>query len=329
MRFPTGSLIVFFSALCFWGRAQAPDLKLSKQEKDSIITKIGHLLEHRYVFPEKGKALNAMLLQKNENQEFDSISDPTIFRETIHNAIRDKVDDKHMRLFYFGPREDQSEDTETSDLKQQYEKRKAMNFGIPELKVLDNNIGYLKVTKFTSPELFGPAMSASSAFLKNVEGLILDFRSRGGGNSDAVVLMLSYFLPAETAVFYWLDRNGNELERNWTFPYVAGNRFKDIPIVVLTSSKTFSGSEAFSYVMKHHNRATIIGEQTRGGAHTYQEISLSKRHDYLLTLPHERVLVPKTNQNWEGVGVVPHIFAKPEAAMDLAKDWLIDKLKLK
>lgn len=50
-----------------------------------------------------------------------------------------------------------------------------------------------------------------------------------------------------------------------------------LPIVILSSSRTFSGSEAFAYVMKHHNRATIIGETTRGGAHTYQEISLSKK----------------------------------------------------
>ena len=273
-----------------------------------------------------------MLLEKNRNKEFDSIKDPSVFRKAVQDAIRNVVDDQHMRLFYFGLREVSTENTgsdnEISALKSEYEKRKEMNFGIPEVKVMENNIGYLKITKFTSPALFGPVVRASLAFLKNVDGLIFDLRSRGGGNSDAVVLLLSYLLPPETPVFYWEDRYGNILERNWTYPYVDGSPFTAIPMVVLTSTKTFSGSEAFAYILKHHKMATIIGEVTRGGAHTYQEIPLSGKYDYLFLLPHERVLSTKTQQNWEGTGVMPHISVAAEDALDKAQKWMINALKI-
>jgi len=48
---------------------------------------------------------------------------------------------------------------------------------------------------------------------------------------------------------------------------VPGKRIAAAPAFVLTSSRTFSGAEEFSYNLKNLKRATIVGETT-GGAHT-------------------------------------------------------------
>jgi len=316
---------LLFCFLCCEIHSQDLELPLTKIERDSIICNISQFFKEHYVFPEKGKDLARSLSKKNRQGVFDTIVDPYVFRSTVQAAIREVIDDKHIILIYTGHQDNGNSDTSNSNLyklQREYDNRKDNNFGIPELRVLENNIGYIKITKFTSPELFGPVARASAEFLKNVEGLILDLRTRGGGHSDAVVLMLSYFLPPGTPVFKWKNRAGVEFERNWTLPYVDGHHFDDIPIVVLISEKTFSGSEAFSYVMKHHKAATLIGETTRGGAHSYMEMHPSKR--FLILVPHQRIISIRTNQNWEGIGVVPSISNSAEQSFEIAKKELIE-----
>jgi len=301
---------------------------LNKIEKDSTIRNIGLFFKENYVFPKKGEDLQVELALLNSQGAFDTITDPAVFRRAVQITIRNIIDDKHIIFIYRDPKDHHPFDPKAikdiSDLKSEYEYRKNVNFGIPELKVSENNIGYIKITKFTSPDLFGPVVRSSSEYLKNVDGLILDLRSRGGGHSDAVVLLLSYFLPPETHVFSWKNREGREFERNWTLPFIEGHYFDDIPVAILTSDKTFSGSEAFSYIMKHHERATLIGETTRGGAHSYKEMYPSEK--YLILVPHQRILSAKTNKNWEGTGVEPTIQTSAKNALELATKWLIEKM---
>lgn len=306
--------------------SQEVEISLTKSEKDTTIQNIGIFFRENYVFPSKGEDLQRTLNLLNSQGIFDTISNPMVFRRTVQTTIRNIIDDKHIIFIYRDPKDQPpfqpNAISDISDLKAEYGYRKAENFGIPELKVLEKNIGYIKITKFTSPELFGPVARTSSEFLKNVDGLILDLRSRGGGRSEAVVLLLSYFLPFNTHIFDWENREGVVFERNWTLPYLEGHHFDDIPIAVLTSKETFSGSEAFCYIMKHHGRATLIGETTRGGAHSYTEMYPSEK--YLILVPHQRILSTKTNQNWEGSGVTPTIKTSAENALEVAQKKLLE-----
>jgi hypothetical protein len=63
------------------------------------------------------------------------------------------------------------------------------------------------------------------------------------------------------------DRKQDTTTQYWTPPYVPGKRLTGKPVFVLTSKRTFSGAEEFSYNLKNLNRATIIGETTGGGVH--------------------------------------------------------------
>lgn len=321
------ALILLFLS-CYHTNSQKENSSLTKEEKDTIIFNIGRFFENNYVFPQKGEEIKNGLKDKNIRKEFDSITDPKIFRRTLQSSIRNIVDDKHIILINRDPEENEPDNdsiiAEISDLELEFEDRKEMNFGIPEIRVLEKNIGYIKITKFTSPELFEPVIQSSSEFLKNVDALILDLRSRGGGRSETVSLLLSYFLPPNTHTFDWYNKDAKKVEMNWTLPFIVGHRFVDIPIAVLTSERTFSGSEAFCYIMKHHKRATVIGERTRGGAHTYKEMYPSDK--YLILVPYERVVSAKTNENWEGKGVIPTIPTSAEEALETAKKWLINIL---
>jgi len=56
----------------------------------------------------------------------------------------------------------------------------------------------------------------------------------------------------------------------------------DVPIFVLTSHRTFSAAEEFTYNLKHLNRATIVGETTGGGAHPIERHTFKKLNVQIL-----------------------------------------------
>jgi hypothetical protein len=95
----------------------------------------------------------------------------------------------------------------------------------------------------------------------------------------------------------------------------------EVPVYVLTSSRTFSAAEEFSYNLRNLKRATIVGETTGGGAHPVDFILLhSDATDryYQLVLPTARAVSPITGTNWEGTGVEPHIPCDADSALDRA-----------
>jgi C-terminal processing protease CtpA/Prc len=83
----------------------------------------------------------------------------------------------------------------------------------------------------------------------------------------------------------------------------------------LTSARTFSGGEEFSYDLQSLKRATFVGETTRGGAHGVRTERVDDRFD--IRVPFQRAINPVTKTNWEGTGVEPDF--KVPAADALAK----------
>lgn len=300
----------------------AQNSSLSLEARDSIVHNTAALFEAHYVFPEKGKLIRMHLRQVWKKGRFAESSDPLVFRKALQVSIREVVDDPHIIVIYTNGGKEQPVSPPASYLQREYEKRRSMNFGIPEVKFLEDNIAYLKISKFTSPELFAPVIEAASNFLKESDAMILDLRSRGGGNSYTVRLLLSYFLPPKTHLFNWYYREiSEEIEETWTLPFVAGTQFLDIPLIVLTSEKTFSGSEAFAFSLQMEKRAEIIGERTRGGAHTYREMYPSE--DFLVLVPIGRAVHPQSQENWEGKGLIPDISVPADQALAHA----VEKLK--
>ena len=79
----------------------------------------------------------------------------------------------------------------------------------------------------------------------------------------------------------------------------------DVDLYILTSQRTFSGAEEFTYNMKNLKRATIIGVTTGGGAHPVDQMPVNDQ--IVITVPIGRAINPITKTNWEGVGVLQDI----------------------
>jgi C-terminal processing protease CtpA/Prc len=132
------------------------------------------------------------------------------------------------------------------------------------VEVLPHHVGYFKLNSFPDPSICGAAAKAAMARLNNADAIIFDLRDNGGGDPEMVSLIAAYLFDHPE---YMFNPRDNTTAQSWTKSPVPGNLLADKPVYVLTSGRTFSGAEQFSYDLKMLKRATLVGETTRGGAH--------------------------------------------------------------
>jgi C-terminal processing protease CtpA/Prc len=151
------------------------------------------------------------------------------------------------------------------------------------------------------PALAGDTTAAAMTFLASSDVVIFDMRQNGGGDPNMVAFITSYlFGPQPVHLNDFYNRRQNETRQSWTFPYVPGKRLSNKDIYILTSSRTFSGAEEFTYNLKHLKRATIVGEITGGGAHTVDTQRINDH--FIIVVPSGRPINAVTKTDWEGIG---------------------------
>jgi carboxyl-terminal processing protease len=103
--------------------------------------------------------------------------------------------------------------------------------------------------------------------LDGAEGIVLDLRSNGGGDAEAMADVASLFLDDGINLGKFADRFGASFElqtyskRLWRVPQLT--RIK-LPLVVLTSESTSSAAEIMVAALQMKNRARVIGSVTCG-----------------------------------------------------------------
>jgi C-terminal processing protease CtpA/Prc len=165
-------------------------------------------------------------------------------------------------------------------------------------------------------------------FVANSDAIIFDLRRNGGGDPAMVALISSYLFgdkPVHLNDLYW--RKGDRTDEFWTDPKAAAFKLENKPIYVLTSSRTFSGAEEFSYNLKNLKRAVIVGETTGGGAHPGSGQRLSEH--FQVFVPSGRAISPITKTNWEGTGVEPDVKVPKEQALITAQIMILKDLESK
>jgi C-terminal processing protease CtpA/Prc len=186
-----------------------------------------------------------------------------------------------------------------------------------------SNVGYLKFNAFPNPAVCGPTATAAMNFLANVDALIIDLRENGGGDPRMVAYISTYLFADATHLNDLYNRKEDTTTQYWTLPYVPGKRLAGKPVFVLTSKRTFSGAEEFTYNLKNLKRATIIGETTGGGAHPVAGHRIDDH--FMIGVPFARAVNPISKTNWEGTGVEPDVKAPADEALDVAKQMAAKK----
>jgi hypothetical protein len=96
-------------------------------------------------------------------------------------------------------------------------------------------------------------------------------------------------------------------------------------VYILTSKRTFSAAEEFTYNLQGLKRATVIGETTGGGAHPGRGYRINDH--FMMFVPTGRAINPVTKTNWEGTGVKPDVEVPAEKALETAHRTAQQKLQ--
>jgi hypothetical protein len=182
----------------------------------------------------------------------------------------------------------------------------ARAFGFERVEPLAGNVGYIDLRFFAEGPGVATAAASVMGELAGTDAIIVDLRQNTGGAPAAGALITSYFFDQETTKLYdFYDRDDRLTNSLSTVRDLPGPGLGDRDLYVLTSHRTISGGEALAYSLKTMKRATLVGETTRGAAHTIEQRPLGD--SFMMRLPTGRPVSPITHTSWEQVGVKPDV----------------------
>jgi len=124
-------------------------------------------------------------------------------------------------------------------------------------KVLDGNIGYIRISSFEEKTAADFKDQLRDMELKNVKGLVIDLRDNGGGLVESSINVADQLLD-EGVVTYTEDRKGKK-----EFYKSAAGKTK-LPYVILVNGGTASASEILTAAVKDYHTGEIVGTTTYG-----------------------------------------------------------------
>ncbi|MEQ8764827.1 MAG: S41 family peptidase [Planctomycetota bacterium] len=328
LRVAGASLGLLFFFVSTAGAQDAPKIDDAWQKK--VVEAIGERLGRGYVFPEKATEMAEVIEAQYANGNYRGLDDGNAFAERLTRDLQAVTHDKHLRVrFSPEPRSVAADQPPTPEEQEaQLARARWQNYGFEKVERLPGNVGYLDLRGFLPTQFASETAIAAMTFLGNSDAIIIDLRFNGGGSPAMVALITSYFFDAEpvhlNSLYY---RPTDSTQQWWTLPYVPGKRYPDTPLYVLTSNRTFSAAEEFSYNLRSRERATLVGETTGGGAHPGGTEWIDEH--FQIWVPRGRAINPITGTNWEGTGVEPHIAVPAEQALQKAHVDALQKLAAK
>lgn len=127
-------------------------------------------------------------------------------------------------------------------------------------------VAIIEIDAFTKPIVadFAKTMRTKIAAAK---GVILDLRSNGGGETEAMTDVASAFLQTGTGLGQFTARDGSgfTMSTHSKSPLIPERIVKtELPLVVLTSERTASAAEILIAALRISKRASVIGTETCG-----------------------------------------------------------------
>jgi carboxyl-terminal processing protease len=149
---------------------------------------------------------------------------------------------------------------------------------VPYYGVIKDDIGYTRFSEESGKELQDALKDLKE---KNIQGLILDLRSNGGGLLNEAVETANLFLEENKLIVY---TQGREKERMREFLSRGPSLYTQGRVAVLVDEGTASASEIVAGAIQDWDRGVIIGETTFGKGLVQQVFEMPKDVHLKLTI---------------------------------------------
>lgn len=153
-------------------------------------------------------------------------------------------------------------------------------------KLLDNNIGYVKVPSFDEDTSNGFKEKVKELENQGAKKLIIDLRNNGGGIVDEAVNIADFLLEKEKIIISTVDNKDKK-----TVTYSKNDPTITIPVVVLVNENSASASEILACSLQDNERAKLVGTKTYGKGIIQTLLSLSDGSGLKITT--EQYYTPK------------------------------------
>jgi hypothetical protein len=323
-------LAALFAMPAARGQTPADDVvRCDAAMRAEIIDSVSAALIQTYIFLDVAEEMEQHVRRRLRDGAYDEVNTVPQFTQTLTQDLRSISRDRHLSVRYVPPEmmARMTSDADADELERERAEALARsNYNFKKIEIMPGNVGYLRFDSFVGASRSGPTAIAAMNFLANTDALIIDLRYNGGGSPSLIQLIYSYFYDEPTHLNSFYVRESDEWEQFWTQAHVEGPRMTEVDLYVLTSERTFSGAEEFSYNMKNLGRGTLVGDTTGGGAHPVNQ-RLFENLYVGMALPFGRAVNPISGTNWEGVGVIPDVPVLSEDALEHA--YLLAARKLK
>lgn len=276
---------------------------LTSETKTQTIERLLAVMRDKYVSIEDATSAERIIRARLAALGYESCTDGAAFAAALTQDLQKACRDAHLGVRY---------SPEPLPLKPDLDRMNRwmakMNGGLVKAERIEGNVGYVRLDGFAPVWAMKGPLKAAMDFVRDTDALIVDLRSNGGGEPDAVRHACGYFFARRTHVNDFVYRT-KKVEM-WT-ARVPGRVYTK-PVCVLVGPRTASAAEEFAYDLQTQRRATIVGERTWGGANCGEEVRLGERFSAYVST--SRAMNPITQKNWEGVGVQPDVPAKDALA---------------
>lgn len=147
---------------------------------------------------------------------------------------------------------------------------------VPYYGMLNDEVGYIDLKDFTATA----SREVRNAFVelknKGMKKLVLDVRENPGGLLNMSIDIANIWIPKDAEV---VTTKGKVTDWNKTYTALNPPLDLEIPLVVLTNSRSASAAEIVSGVIQDYDRGVLVGQRTygKGLVQTTRELSFNTK----------------------------------------------------
>lgn len=314
------ALFIVLGLTGFEAEAAAADTtqNLTLEQQKKLLNLASEHIEARYVDREEADIVAAQIREFADKGAFGETLSTAEFLSLGRELLFELTNDKHMYFVYH----DQPTLTSATQNHEEYNEAAYLNIldnlrannHIHEVRVLNGNIGYLKLEELSQLPSARTTIDNAMQFLQHTNALILDLRTVGGGSGALAHYVSSYFLKPGTPLLTTIVE-GSE-HPTVSLSELGGPRYLGRPVYALVSNRTGSAAEDIIFTLKNRERVILVGENSSGAGRGNWFYPL--RDGYSISVSTRTVMDAITGEQWESSGIEPHLQSTADDALEQA-----------